>query len=105
MQKLPKDKLDQSAAATLVTADVIAVEQMVSLFYEVWSSTILVGLGTWALYLFVGAACFLMLVPSACMSPCMTSVPLRVRDTNFSSICCCVALPGEFDVQSTQSME
>ncbi|KAJ3496548.1 hypothetical protein NLG97_g2578 [Lecanicillium saksenae] len=63
MHRLPKEKLDELASITLMTTDVPAVEDMMRLQYEIWSSTILVGLGLWSLYLFVGPACFLMLTP------------------------------------------
>ncbi|KAJ6785359.1 hypothetical protein PWT90_03234 [Aphanocladium album] len=63
MHRLPKEKLDELTAVTLMTTDVPAVEQMLQLQYEIWSSTILVGLGIWSLSRFVGSACFLMLIP------------------------------------------
>ncbi|KAJ6781136.1 hypothetical protein PWT90_04855 [Aphanocladium album] len=63
MQRLPTEKLQKLAAITLMTADVAAVEAMLRLLYEVWAALLLASLGIWALSLFVGAACFLMLIP------------------------------------------
>ncbi|KAJ6785360.1 hypothetical protein PWT90_03235 [Aphanocladium album] len=66
MQRLPAAKLNKMGAITLMTADVQAVEKTFDFLYEVCSSAILVGLGIWSPSLFVGPACFLMLVPGLC---------------------------------------
>lgn len=66
MHRLPAEELANSAAVTLMTTDTAAVEQMLEMLYEVSSSAILVGLGVWALSVFVGKACFLMLIPGIC---------------------------------------
>ncbi|KAM3453053.1 hypothetical protein NHJ6243_009225 [Beauveria neobassiana] len=63
MQKLYFEDLIDAAAVTLMTADVTGVESLISLTYAVWSSSLQVGLGIWSLYMFVGPACFLMLIP------------------------------------------
>lgn len=68
MHRISAEKLENQAAVTLMTADVSAVEQMLSLLYEIWSAGVLVGLGIWSLSLFVGSACFLMLIPGICES-------------------------------------
>lgn len=67
MQKLYFEDLIDAAAVTLMTADVTGVESLISLTYAVWSSSLQVGLGIWSLYMFVGPACFLMLIPGCCM--------------------------------------
>lgn len=66
MQRLEVNQLADSAAVTLMTADTKGVEQIVSITYEFWSSSLQVGLGLWSLSLFVGRACFLMLIPGLC---------------------------------------
>ncbi|OAA35102.1 ABC transporter, transmembrane domain, type 1 [Beauveria brongniartii RCEF 3172] len=66
MQKLYYEDLINAAAVTLMTADVTGVESLISLTYAVWSSSLQVGLGIWSLYMFVGPACFLMLIPGCC---------------------------------------
>ncbi|KAJ3496798.1 hypothetical protein NLG97_g2398 [Lecanicillium saksenae] len=63
MQHLPSMVLDKLTAITLITADVAAVESMLKLVYEVWAALLLASLGIWALSLFVGGACFLMVIP------------------------------------------
>lgn len=45
---------------------ITGVESLISLTYAVWSSCLQVGLGIWSLYMFVGPACFLMLIPGCC---------------------------------------
>ncbi|OAR03170.1 hypothetical protein LLEC1_03577 [Akanthomyces lecanii] len=59
MQKLGQEDLVSAAAVTLMTADTTGVEKVISLTYEVWSSSLQVALGLWSLYIFVGPACFL----------------------------------------------
>lgn len=66
MQRLDVEQLAHGAAVTLMTADAPGVEHLLSLTYEFWSSSIQVALGLWSLSLFVGRACFLMLIPGFC---------------------------------------
>ncbi|KAJ6785357.1 hypothetical protein PWT90_03232 [Aphanocladium album] len=66
MQRLELDVLAESAAVTLMTADTKGVEEIVSLTYEFWSSSLQVGLGLWSLSLFIGKACVLMVIPGIC---------------------------------------
>lgn len=63
MCRLPIEELNKSAAVTLMTTDVLGVEQILSFAYQLLSSVILVSIGTWSLSLYVGRACFLMLIP------------------------------------------
>lgn len=63
LQRLDATELSKSAAITLMTADTAAVEDILQLLYDVWASAIQVALGIWSLSLFVGSACFLMLIP------------------------------------------
>lgn len=58
------DKIHHLSAAELENS--AAVEQMLEMLHEVSSSAILVGLGVWALSVFVGKACILMLIPGIC---------------------------------------
>lgn len=63
MQRLPMEELKNSAGVTLMTTDTAAVEQMLELVYDLSASGIQVALGVWSLSLYVGPACFLMLIP------------------------------------------
>lgn len=63
MQRLPKEELKNSAGVTLMTTDMASVQQMLDLAYDLLASSIQVALGIWSLSLYVGPACFLMLIP------------------------------------------
>ncbi|OAA57153.1 ABC transporter, transmembrane domain, type 1 [Cordyceps fumosorosea ARSEF 2679] len=63
IQRLPSEELSKSVAVTLMTSGTTAVEQMLSLYYELWSCALQVALGIWSLNLYVGPACYLMLIP------------------------------------------
>ncbi|KAJ6781135.1 hypothetical protein PWT90_04854 [Aphanocladium album] len=66
MHRLPMEELAKSAAITLMSTDVSAIEQMFSLLYDLLASLLQVGLGLWSLWIYVGPACFLMLIPGVC---------------------------------------
>lgn len=63
LQRLSIEELQKSVAITLMTSGTLAVEQMLSLYYETWSYALQVALGIWSLNLYVGPACYIMLVP------------------------------------------
>ncbi|ATY58701.1 ABC multidrug [Cordyceps militaris] len=63
VQRLPLEELEKSVAVTLMTSGTLAVEQMLSLYYQVWSCALQVALGIWSLNLYVGPACYLMIIP------------------------------------------
>lgn len=67
MQKLSTDETQSAAAITLMTTDVLGVTQIIALLHEVWATCLELALGVYILYLFVGAACFLIFVPSISM--------------------------------------
>lgn len=68
MLRLKVDDLENSAAVTLMSTDVDGIEQLISMAYESWTCVIQLALGIWLLYRFVGPACFLIFIPTLCMS-------------------------------------
>ncbi|KAJ3493500.1 hypothetical protein NLG97_g4685 [Lecanicillium saksenae] len=64
MQKLGAEDLVKAAAITLMTADVAKVQQMASLVHTSWSALLELAIGVYALYTFVGYACFLIFIPA-----------------------------------------
>lgn len=68
MQTLAADQLANSAALTLMSADVNGVNQALQLLHTTWASIIELALGIYVLYGYVGAACFLIFVPTTLSS-------------------------------------
>ncbi|KAJ6785356.1 hypothetical protein PWT90_03231 [Aphanocladium album] len=64
MQRIRADDAQSAAAVTLMTTDVLGVEQIVALLHETWVITLELALGVYILYQFIGAACFLVFIPS-----------------------------------------
>lgn len=64
-QRLSIDELDKSAAVTLMTTDIAGVQDGLGYLHSTWSSMVELGLGIYALYTFVGYACFLIFIPSS----------------------------------------
>ncbi|KAJ3494698.1 hypothetical protein NLG97_g3915 [Lecanicillium saksenae] len=65
LMRLSTVELEKSAAVTLMTADVTGVQDGLSYIHDTWSAVIELGLGLFALYTFVGYACFLLFIPSS----------------------------------------
>lgn len=65
---LPADVLADSAAVTLMNADVAGVEQLISLSYESWARLLEMGLGIGILAVFVGAATLFTIIPTVITS-------------------------------------
>ncbi len=63
-QRLSAEALDAGNAVTLMSTDVEGTEDIISLVYESWSCIIQVAFGIWVLHTFIGAACFLILLPT-----------------------------------------
>ncbi|OAA80128.1 ABC transporter, transmembrane domain, type 1 [Akanthomyces lecanii RCEF 1005] len=63
-QRLSAEALDAGNAVTLMSTDVEGTEDIVSLAYESWSCIIQVAFGIWILHTFIGAACFLIILPT-----------------------------------------
>ncbi|KAJ3496793.1 hypothetical protein NLG97_g2397 [Lecanicillium saksenae] len=66
MHRLPTEELAKSAAVTLMSTDVSGIEGMFSLLYDIMASLVQLSLGLWSIWLYVGPACFLMLIPGIC---------------------------------------
>lgn len=64
LQRLGVDKLADSAAVTLMSADVGGFQQAMVIFHSTWASLLELGLGIYVLYRFVGYACFLIFIPT-----------------------------------------
>ena len=56
-----------SAAVTMMSTDVDGVASGLQKIHDIWASIIELGLGVYLLQRQVGAACFLVLVPTVCM--------------------------------------
>lgn len=64
IQRLGMEDLGASAAVSLMTADIAGLDQLLTRLHSTWASCIELGLGIFVLYQFVGAACFLIFVPT-----------------------------------------
>ncbi|OAA64056.1 Vacuolar metal resistance and drug detoxification protein [Cordyceps fumosorosea ARSEF 2679] len=58
------EDLAASAAVSLMTADIAGLDQLLTRLHSTWASCIELGLGIFVLYQFVGAACFLIFIPT-----------------------------------------
>ncbi|KAM0664858.1 hypothetical protein ACQRIU_006716 [Beauveria bassiana] len=65
LQRLTIDQLENSAAVTLMTTDMAGVQEGLGYMHSAWASLVELGLGIYALYTFVGYACFLIFIPSS----------------------------------------
>lgn len=65
LQRLTIDQLENSAAVTLMTTDMAGFQEGLGLMHSTWASLVELGLGIYALYTFVGYACFLIFIPSS----------------------------------------
>lgn len=61
------EDIGTSGAVSLMTTDVSGVEDAVTRLHSTWASCLELGLGIYVLYNFVGAACFLIFIPTICM--------------------------------------
>ncbi|XWW93222.1 hypothetical protein V2A60_001154 [Cordyceps javanica] len=64
IQRLGMEDLAASAAVSLMTADIAGLDQLLTRLHATWASCIELGLGIFVLYKFVGAACFLIFIPT-----------------------------------------
>ncbi|KAJ6788184.1 hypothetical protein PWT90_06047 [Aphanocladium album] len=64
IQRLGMEDLAASAAVSLMTADIAGLDQLLTRLHATWASCIELGLGIFMLYKFVGAACFLIFIPT-----------------------------------------
>ncbi|OAA69111.1 ABC transporter, transmembrane domain, type 1 [Cordyceps fumosorosea ARSEF 2679] len=78
---LPADELADSAAITLMTADVAGVGQLISLSYESWARVLEMGLGIGILAAFVGAATLFTIIPTVITSVASAHVARRMMTT------------------------
>ncbi len=62
------EDLAASAAVSLMTADIAGLDQLLTRLHATWASCIELGLGIFVLYKFVGAACFLIFIPTISMT-------------------------------------
>lgn len=69
VQRLNLDELEKSAAVTLMTTDIAGVQDGLGYLHSTWSSLVELGLGVYALYTFVGYACFLIFIPTSSKLP------------------------------------
>ncbi|EJP67794.1 canalicular multispecific organic anion transporter 1 [Beauveria bassiana ARSEF 2860] len=65
LMRLTIDQLENSAAVTLMTTDMAGVQEGLGYMHSTWASLVELGLGIYALYTFVGYACFLIFIPSS----------------------------------------
>lgn len=61
------EDLAASAAVSLMTTDIAGLDQLLTRLHSTWASCIELGLGIFVLFNFVGAACFLILIPTISM--------------------------------------
>lgn len=61
------EDLAASAAVSLITADITGLDQLLTRLHSTWASCIELVLGIFVLYKFVGAACFLIFIPTISM--------------------------------------
>ncbi len=78
-----------SAAVSLMTADITGLDQLLTRLHATWASCVELGLGIFVLYKFVGAACFLIFIPT--ISKSILSRSLRLAALNFTIIVASVA--------------
>lgn len=65
---------EESAAVTLMTADVDGIEQLISLVYDSFAMVLVIGLGVWVLAIFVGEASIFTVITAVRKLP--SSAPL-----------------------------
>lgn len=63
---LEASKAKDSAAVTLMSTDVDGVASGLQKIHDIWASVVELGLGVYLLQRQVGAACFLVLIPTIC---------------------------------------
>ncbi|KAM3547048.1 hypothetical protein ARSEF1564_000089 [Beauveria bassiana] len=80
VQKLSMDELEKTASITLMTTDITGMQDGLAYLHSTWSSIIELGLGIYALYTFVGYACFLLFIPS-----CITALGAYIVTKNMAS--------------------
>ncbi|KAM3536194.1 hypothetical protein MY4038_000660 [Beauveria bassiana] len=80
VQKLGMDELEKTASITLMTTDITGMQDGLAYLHSTWSSIIELGLGIYALYTFVGYACFLLFIPS-----CITALGAYIVTKNMAS--------------------
>lgn len=62
-----------TASVTLMSTDVDGIASGLQKIHDMWASILELGLGIYLLQRYVGAACFLLLIPAVCM--CLSMVP------------------------------
>lgn len=56
-----------TASVTLMSTDVDGIASGLQKIHDIWASIIELGLGIYLLERYVGAACFLLIIPAVCM--------------------------------------